>query len=431
MGVFDALVWVPKLYLRGPIYWTVGFLCGPYAIIFEGIGLLCMVAAFAGLLWGFTNLVDEPRDLGALHAFAHSYAAPFAIIVPHFVLSYLAKKQFRVFQSGASPPAPCLYVFLVGKMFMAARIMMAYSSGVLGTTIDFFIKGEVIMIGFHTLCCVAWLSRKRYDPHLVDDVWEVIVSVFVIDCVKTVLVGWMFVGFERGTIADLVDRLPTMNVQGAAFIVTHVVLDILQSCSTTFSLFIAEAARKLWSRDPEGKDTETGKATTYGTHETTGTRREHCSCSSCWTSWKEALAVCCVAVIDVAWYRYALGLENFRRKHSIEWPGFEGFEKELNEEKERLGERITEKGAADPKDFEACQAVALLRMVQHLRELRDPGAKHGATLLEYAEQKRGAESLNQDWPFNDVKVDVSIIFVVTSVIVMALLGASSYLILRA
>jgi len=214
------------------------------------MGVLCV-----GLVKGLLNMYDEPQDdLGTLQAIAHWPFTPALLLgATHLIIALYGQKQFHNFENKERPPLPILFPFIIGKGFMMMRLVMAYSSQRMSYTLDFFVRQEFLLVLVHVACSGLILPFVPQRSNRLRDMVMVFRFILLMDAGKTVANYLLWSHWTKGVIADTIDRLPDQPSQICASLLIHAVLDMLQSASTVFTMFLSrwmihmidpEAARK-------------------------------------------------------------------------------------------------------------------------------------------------------------------------------------------
>jgi len=174
------------------------------------------------------------------------------------VLAIFAKEQYSKFQEGAEPPAPLLYPFVIGKVFVIFRLLMAYASDDIGVTIDYFITQEFIITVTHVLYSATILPHFGDDPFKLKDMKNVIRLVTFLEALKTLFcfVYWRFL-FTPGFLGHSFNRLPSISSQIFGLVLLHGVLDFLEFLAQVFTMFIAKRAKCDCSKGSHEQLTET------------------------------------------------------------------------------------------------------------------------------------------------------------------------------
>merc|ERR1712048_1308751 len=179
-----------------------------------------------------------PQDLGTLEVMEKWPVT--------LVLALYAKKQLGIFrQEGKRPAYPILYTFLTGKFFMIFRLVMSYSSGKLGPAINYFVWQELILISTHMIFSAAILPCLDDDPDRIQDLKKTFCSITVMDILKTLFTFVYWLNFQPGLMATTCDRLPTIESQIYASLLIHGVLDVVQSATTVFTMYISRFVKNL------------------------------------------------------------------------------------------------------------------------------------------------------------------------------------------
>jgi len=254
-----TIVWASfGVYLR--------YVLGPSVTAFDqypglmiNIGMLILGVLMMSALLGLKNLSAVPKDLGAFQKVEHLPIVPFVLLLcTHIIMMIFAHRQLCVLKSTdkCHLPFPLTYTTFVGKFFMVVRMIMAYSSGEMGTAIDYFTWQELILTSMH--CVFSLLigdpspSRQNGEYKDVSEVKNysnqlklVFLKVFAIDSIKTVAMYFYWVSFQPGWIANLFDRIPYVGSQISLSILIHAILDMLQTAATMFTMFIGRFGRRL------------------------------------------------------------------------------------------------------------------------------------------------------------------------------------------
>jgi hypothetical protein len=212
-------------------------------VILGAITLLLTVVS----IYGLCTLSPEPQDFQTFKRMEHMPLTPLLLAgATHMVLALFAKQQLSLLKVSnrappgpKTPPAPILFPFFCGKFFMCFRLMMAYSSGNLGVSINFFLFQELLLIVMHTVLSWWFLSKISTDPRKRQDMFQAMLYVILIDTCKTVATGIYFCFFRPGLIAGIFNRLPSVSIQICASLLIHLILDVVQSVSSVFTMYIS------------------------------------------------------------------------------------------------------------------------------------------------------------------------------------------------
>jgi len=210
------------------------------------VSLLTLILAVYG---AFTLMPRPGKDLDTFKILEHSvWVLALVVVATHLVLAVFARRQKVWFdkvgedhKESLLPPSPILYPFFCGKFFMMIRLFAAYSSGDLGTSIDYFVKQEMILIFLHIIISAVLLSRRKGDPHSANDMNFLVLGVTGMDILKTVLMYVFWAYYQKGVIYDIFERLPNKTTRVAVALVVHAILDVMQTVATVFTMWVADA----------------------------------------------------------------------------------------------------------------------------------------------------------------------------------------------
>lgn len=239
------IFWPLKQYVRHPLKFTMNLIIKHQKTLWVFIGFLIFLI-FAFAVYGGTHLAAQPSSLGTFQILEHSIWVPgLVLLATHIVLAMFAERQKALFAAGSYPPSPILYPFFCGKFFMMVRLVMAYSSGDLGTSIDYFTYQELILTSLHIIISVFLLSSFKSDPARASDMNNIILGVTCMDIFKTIsmYVFWEF--YSPGAIKSVFNRLPSVWTRVAAALIIHGLLDVVQTLATVFTMWIAKAVAGL------------------------------------------------------------------------------------------------------------------------------------------------------------------------------------------
>jgi len=130
---------------------------------------------------------------------------------------------------------------------------MSYSSGDLGTSIDYFVYQECILIVLHIVIAAFGLS---YFNDEVKDCWSMnylILCITLMEVSKTILMFWFWTSYQPGLIRNFFDRLPSRTFRIFAALAIHGILDIMQSAATVFTMWLAWGMKFLLKLCTDGK----------------------------------------------------------------------------------------------------------------------------------------------------------------------------------
>lgn len=189
------------------------------------------------------NLSNSENNYDTMKTIEHApITIPLLLLCTHIVMAFFARKIYNGFKDGIRPVAPSLYVFIIGKLFMCARIKMAYSSNNYGRAIEFFIREELLLITIQVLTNIIIfpylkLSYNCLDIYGQERVWK---AVLALDGFKTLIIFGLWKNYESGLLSIVFNKIPGSTAQIFLFISSHVIMDVLQSISTIFSLYISK-----------------------------------------------------------------------------------------------------------------------------------------------------------------------------------------------
>lgn len=213
----------------------------------EGNKVWVLIAGFTSWfiyksIEGLMNLREKASDLGTLEVLAKWPATPGLLaFATHLVLAEYAKKQLKGFkQTGKRPAYPVLYQFFAGKLFMMVRLCMSYSSGEMGNAINFFVWQELFLIAIHIICSSCILPFYDTDPSKPESMKQVFKFVIYMDAFKTLATFFYWLSYKPGFMANVFDRMPTVESQIYASLLLHGVLDVVQASATVFTMAIGQ-----------------------------------------------------------------------------------------------------------------------------------------------------------------------------------------------
>jgi len=202
-------------------------------------------------LWGCANLrfdisVEEATASGvkAFQEVEHAPLTPLVLILcTHMIMMIFACHQLVELHNECFDhlPFPLTYTFIVGKGFMIFRMVLAYSSTNLGVSIDYFVWQELILMFVHGLLA-AFVGNPSpgstrgpsYDKQLAHS-FQVILG---IDGLKTIAMILIWYNFKETALAFYFNRLPNTSVMIAASVLIHALLDVIQTATSMFTMFI-------------------------------------------------------------------------------------------------------------------------------------------------------------------------------------------------
>jgi len=248
------------LYLRYILAPSIKALDG-YPCMVTGCGVLILGFLSAISIRGLMNLSAVPEDLGTFQKVEHLPIVPVVLLLcTHIIMMIFAYKQLCVLKNPdkCHLPFPLTYTIFVGKLFMVVRMVMAYSSGEMGTAINYFFWQELILTFMHSALSllIGDPSPPRQDAESRDlsvvrnysnQLKTVFLMIMAIDTFKTFVMYLYWVYFQPGWIATMFDRIPYMSSQVALSILIHAVLDMVQAAATMFTMFIGRFGRRFLS----------------------------------------------------------------------------------------------------------------------------------------------------------------------------------------
>ncbi len=195
----------------------------------------------------FISSSSTEHDYGTMKAIEYAPITKILLVIcTHIVLAFFARKMYNGFVLEKTPVSPSLFVFIIGKLFMIPRLIMAYSSGNYGHGLEFFIWEELLLIIIQMTSASILFPRLNlsYDCTNIigqERVWK---AVLVLDTFKTFTVFLLWLTYKPGALSSLFNRIDGFGAQVFLFIGAHILMDTLQSVSTIFSLYIAKLCSK-------------------------------------------------------------------------------------------------------------------------------------------------------------------------------------------
>ena len=115
-----------SLYLRYPLRWTMMFIENNHKPIMILI-YISIVASAIYIIYLFTHSSTREQDYGTMQTIEHApITTPLLLVCTHIVLAFFAHKLYKIFEAGKMPVSPSVFAFLIGKVFMGPRLIMAY-----------------------------------------------------------------------------------------------------------------------------------------------------------------------------------------------------------------------------------------------------------------------------------------------------------------
>ena len=236
-----------SLYLQHPLKDTMTLIDNYYKIV--SITMCSMIIISAGYItYLFMHMSKTPRDYGTMHAMEHApITTPLLLVCTHIVMAFFSRKIYNEFKSQKKPLSPSLFIFIIGKVFMIFRMIMAYSSSNYGDAMEFFLLEEclLILVQVITTAKVFPYLKLSYDCSQIEGqerVWKVVI---MLDSVKTFAIFILWQSYTPSSLSVIFNRIPGVEAQIFVFVCVHVLTDVLQSISTIFSLYVA----KMCSRE--------------------------------------------------------------------------------------------------------------------------------------------------------------------------------------
>jgi len=231
--------------------WYFEYLLAPTTFLVEKFNneVLCtfmlgVTGCVAYSAYCFTQLVPEPRELGTFQRLEHSpMSGIIMLLCTHFICVMFTYYNLTRLRSSDKPKLafPLLYCFFVGKGFMVLRMILSYSSGQMGTALEYFIYQEIILTVCHGAGSFLIVEAPDDEkPEFGKQIRDCIGKVLMVDGVKTVVIALFWLNFEPGRLADLVNRMPSQTSQIAFALVVHFVMDMVQSGVTFFTVYLGK-----------------------------------------------------------------------------------------------------------------------------------------------------------------------------------------------
>jgi len=252
--------WEENLFIKKSFGLYLRYMLGPSVNYFDKhprivVGALSgvLVLLTLNVLYGLYHLSHEPKDLGTFKIVEHLPIVPLILaLCTHIIMMVFAHKQLVVLRHKEDYlPFPLTYTIFVGKLFMVVRMVMAYSSGEMGISIDYFLWQELILTVLHTILSLligdptpSGQNDEKVDEYP-GELKYVFFKIICIDSIKTVVCYWYWKTFQPGIISQNFDRIPYVSSQISLSILIHAVLDMVQAAATMFTMFIGRFGRFL------------------------------------------------------------------------------------------------------------------------------------------------------------------------------------------
>lgn len=246
---YEWLEWMTWWYLRYFLAPSV-FLVEKYKKLVLFFFSLAIVGCVSHTVYCLTQLVPEPRELNTFQRMEHSPMMGIILLAcTHFICVTFAYYNLTKIRS-ATPKLlfPLLYCFFVGKGFMATRMVLSYSSGKMGSALDYFIWQELILTFCHaagSFLIVPAPDNKKHDDDYATQIRQCIWRILCVDGGKTIVIGIFWLCFRPGFLSLIVDRFPDQTSQIVFALVVHFVLDMIQSFVTFFTVYLGKCGRTL------------------------------------------------------------------------------------------------------------------------------------------------------------------------------------------
>jgi len=229
-----------------------------YEKVVHGVLVISMAMLFFYTLWGCANVkfdmsVQEANQNGvkAFKQVEHAPLTPLVLLLcTHMIFLIFACHQLVELHNECFDHLafPLTYTFIVGKGFMIFRMVLAYSSTNLGVSIDYFIWQELVLTFMHGLLA-AFVGNPSpnsstgpsYDKQLAHS----FLVILGIDGLKTIAMVLIWYNFRETALAFYFNRLPHTSVMIAASVLVHAVLDMMQTATSMFTMFIGRFFTEL------------------------------------------------------------------------------------------------------------------------------------------------------------------------------------------
>jgi len=238
---YPGLDWITFWYFQYFLAPTV-FLVEQYKQKVLGGFLICIIGCMGYTSKCFLHLNPEPHELHTFERLQHSPMSGIVLLLcTHFICSTFAYFNLMKLRSGETLLLPLGFSLFVGKVFMAGRMVLAYSSANMGIALDYFVWQEIILTGCHAFGSMVSVgypdqNQKEFPREIRDCMFRVL----RVDAGKTIVIAIFWWNFQPTGLTTLIDRMPDQDSQIVFAVVVHFVMDMMQSAVTFFTIYLGK-----------------------------------------------------------------------------------------------------------------------------------------------------------------------------------------------